>query len=299
MRNRTPHPDLFPLLEKHGITLEEFWKIGRGASASRERRSNLITDLHSQGTSWVKMMEITGLSLGAIQNLTRAMWNPASRENSKECGRKTGRLWKGKKRPGQLERQWKSGIFDHLRGAKLSEERKAKLREAVTPERRRKMSAHSKRLWQDPSVRETLLAFHRSPQERERRSALQTQRLQEDPVKWLRGRGSLVTSPKCRGGQEFWVRSSYEQRAVQILTQDPKVLSFEFEPRVQFEGRTILPDFLISYPEGKRMVEVKSVWVLSLSPEDPVIRRLLKARRYAEEAGIPFEIWTERELGLC
>lgn len=299
MKTRTPHPDLFSLLEKHNLTLEEFWKTGRGAATSRERRSNLVSDLHSQGTTWARMMEITGLSLSGIQSLTRAMWNPASRENSKECGRKTGHTWKGKKRPGQLERQWKNGTFEHLRGQTLSEERKAKLRESVTPERREKMSTRSKKMWEDPSLREHLLLFHRSPEERQRRSLLQAQRIQDDPVKWLRGKGGLVSSPKCREGREFWVRSSYEKQAVSLLTQDPRVKSFEFEPRLISGGRTILPDFLVDYGDVQKLIEVKSAWVLSLPEEDKVVRRLNRARECAKELGIPFEIWTEKELGLC
>ncbi|OHD18651.1 MAG: hypothetical protein A2Y38_19460 [Spirochaetes bacterium GWB1_59_5] len=103
---------LVPLLEKHGLTWEVFRKKGRPDQGVRDRRAALVTELHRVGTTWAEMMEITGLSNGAIQRLTQAMWNPESRKQASRCGRVTGASWKGKKRPGQLERQWQKGDFD-------------------------------------------------------------------------------------------------------------------------------------------------------------------------------------------
>ena len=186
--NLNPHPQLVPLLEKHGITWEAFSKRGRPASGIRDKRASIVTELHSDGISWGDLMAITGLSNGGIQRLTGAMWNPNSRERVKEIGRGIGSSWKGKTRPGQLEAQWAAGVFDSLRGRIRSDAEKAKLKAGWTPEKRSKMADRSRALWEDPSIRDRILAFHRSPEERARRSAAQALRLAQNPAQWSRGK---------------------------------------------------------------------------------------------------------------
>jgi len=115
MQVSIPHPKLVPLLEKHGVTYVEFAKRGRPKKGNEKIvgvRRDIITELHSQGTSWADMMVVTGLGQGSIQRLTRAMWNPASRGVLHDVGVRVGRSWKGKSRPGQLEAQWAAGNFD-------------------------------------------------------------------------------------------------------------------------------------------------------------------------------------------
>jgi len=244
------------------------------------------------------MIEVSGLSLGSIQRLTKAMWNTASRENSKEAGRQTGYTWKGKKRPGQLERQWKSGVFDSLRGRVRPPEERARLKAGWTPEVRAKQGRRLRTQWSTATFREKLLAFHRAPEERARRSFLQTERMLRSPWTYGRGRGSWVTSPKCREGVPFWVRSSYEKRAVDQITRDANVLSFEYEARHQVGTNTLLPDFIVHYEGRTVLVEVKSQWVRQLPAEDRVQIRLQRARHLAQRQGWDFTIWTEADLGL-
>lgn len=108
----SPHPKLVALLQKHSLDWSVFVKRGRPPGGVREKRSAIVTELHESGYSWADMMTITGLSNGAIQRLTQAMWNPESRENVRQNMKKVGGSWRGKKRPGQLEAQWGKGDFD-------------------------------------------------------------------------------------------------------------------------------------------------------------------------------------------
>ena len=92
MKSENPQPELVPLLEKHGISWALFSKKGRLSNDLKwvsGKRSDIITEMHSKGTSWSDMIRISGLSLGSIERLTKAMWNDASRKNSSENGAKT------------------------------------------------------------------------------------------------------------------------------------------------------------------------------------------------------------------
>ena len=294
-----PHPRLIPLLKEHGLDWEVFRKRGRPPKGVREKRAAIVTELHQKGTSWAEMMEITGLSNGSIQRLTKAMWNPATRETVREVGRKLGASWKGRPRPGQLEAQWKAGTFDFFRGKVLSEEERAHLRASWTPELRRDAAEHSRnRVWGDPDVRARLLAFHRSPEQRARYSRAQTRRMQETPKTYLRGRASWVDTPK--GDKDrVYVRSSYEAATVRKLEADPNVVSYQFEPRqVLPDGKWVLPDFFVTYTDGREvLVEVKAQWVFGLPPSHQVHQRLKVSQDIAARKGWGFEVWTEKELG--
>lgn len=142
--------------------------------------------------------------------------------------------------------------------------------------------------------------FHRSEEERVRRSQAQALRMTEDPVKWTRGRGALLEVLKCEGTQKLWVRSSYEQVAVQLLEADAEVSSYQYEPLLETPClRHIKPDFL-AFRKNNRplLIEVKASWVLELALDHPVRLRLQLAADMAGALGWDFEIWTEKNKGL-
>jgi lambda repressor-like predicted transcriptional regulator len=295
-----PHPDLVPLLEKYGISWELFSKKGRlpnDLKWVKEKRSSVITEMHSKGTSWGDMIEITGLSLGSIERLTKAMWNKASRENSSAIGIRVGKSWKGKHRPGQLERQWAVGTFDFHRGRIRPEWELEKIRASWTPELRLRAGEHAREIWSDPVCRAKILAFHRSPEERARLSRLQAQRMLDYPNKYSKGRSEWV--PTLKGVcEKAFARSSYEVAAITMLEADPSVVRYEHEHRFVLEnGHWALPDFLVQYADGHMLlVEVKASWVLGLPSDYKIQRRLEVARQLADTNGWGFAIWTEREL---
>ena len=291
-----PHPKLVPLLARHEISWDLFSKQGRPPNGVREKRSRIVTDLHQEGMSWEEMMEVTGLSNGGIQRLTGAMWNPKSRERLRENGRRTGESWKGKKRPGQLKRQWKSGNFDSLRGRIRPPEERARLREGWTPECRESASQHSLNMWKEDGVRKRLLDFHRSPEERKRRSREQSQRMKDNPGKWVRGKSEWLDTPKGFKDRAY-VRSSYEAAAVRLLEEDPEVIRYEHERRIALSsGSWMLPDFIVEYEDGSTLlVEVKASWVLGLSVEHKISKRLMLSADLASDRGWGFAIWTERK----
>lgn len=293
-----PHPKLIPLLEKQHITWEVFSKRGRPAPGVREARVAIVTELHAAGTSWAEMMKITGMSNGGIQRLTEAMWNPASRKKMQEGMRKVGSSWKGKKRTGQLNRQWAKGDFDGLKGRKRPDHERAKLKAAWTPERKEAASKHSKKLWANVDIRKRLLAFHQNPEERVKRSCNQALRMLITPAKFVRGRAQWVTTIK-EVRPLIRVRSSYEAAAVKKLDADAEVLAFEYETPFRLEdGHLILPDFIIHKTNGQHvLIEVKAAWTSNLPPEHSVQKRLLKAKELARSRGWGFAVWTEKELG--
>jgi len=294
------HPKLKFLLHKHGITLEEFHKQGRPKRHVKLAREAIVTELHESGMTWNEMAEITGKSTSFIQRNTKAVGNPASHRNRVENARKVGRSRAGEKKPWlskAMKRKWYEGDFDFHIGRVRPEEEKKALKEAwKDPTLRQEASDRLKSLWEDPQYRQNLLQFHRSEEERVRRSRAQTLRLLQNPSKWSRGQGGYVTVTKCSGKSRIWVRSSYEEATVHLLESDPTVCSFEYEPRFELEcGRWILPDFLITYKDGSKiLVEVKASWVLSLPADSKKIRRLEESRRVAASKGWFFEIWPEK-----
>lgn len=224
---RTAHPSLKPLLEKHGLTLDQFWK---------------------------------------------AMWNPASRENSRENARRTGHTWKGKKRPGQLARQWKAGTFDFHYGRVRSETEKANHKASYTWAVRAKMST------------KRISYFRRHP---------------EKIMGW--GKREWLDVTKDTRSPKICVRSSYEKKAVQILEGADWVANYIYEPVLNIRGRRrILPDFVVTRADGSRcLVEVKPQWVLDFfEPGSGIVQRLERAKAEATVRGWDFEIWTEKELGI-
>lgn len=296
-----PHPKLAPLLSKHNVTHADFIKKGRPVKGTGEvlvsARRAIITELHAQGTSWAEMLEVTGLGQGSIQRLTGAMWNSESRKRVSENGVRTGKSWKGKPRPGQLERQWAAGTFDFHRGRTRPESERQSLRDGWTPNCRQEAGHRALRNWSDPDVRAKYMAFHTSPEERVRRSVAQAQRMKENPDVYARGRAEWVDTPKGLH-ERAYVRSSYEKAAVHRLEDNTKVLRYEYERVLSLpDGRWVLPDFIVEYAGAKVvLVEVKASWVLTHPNCEDVRERLATAEKFAREQGWTFEVWTEREL---
>lgn len=296
----TPHPLLIPLLDEHGITWEQFRKKGRPAPGVREKRATIVTTLHRAGTTWEDMTRITGLSLMGIQRLTEAVGNGESRKNRAEAAAQTGRSRRGESKPWLSDRMrdaWSEGKFEFHRGRTRSPEERARVAAGWTPESRQSASAAHVQLWTDSSYRDRLLAFHRSPEERARRSREQARRIAEDPEKWTRGKGSYVKTTRCRNGDRIWVRSTYEVAAVKVLETDSAVCSYTYEPRLQLpDGTEIRPDFVVRRSDGVQLVEVKASWVLNLPPEHKVARRLRRAQDEATRRGWSFYTWTEQDV---
>ena len=296
-------PRLSSLLEKHGLTLEQLRKVGRppkGWEGVFALRSALVTDLHMQGTSWAEMIAITGLSNGAIQRLTRAMWNPASRETVRENGIRLGKSWKGRRSVGKslgLKAAWAAGTFDFHRGRIRSEKECQRLRDGWTPQHRQVQVENSLRNWSDPVIRAKIMAFHHSPEEQERKSRLQVQRLKDHPCKYLSGRAECVVTPKGLH-ERAYARSSYEVAAIRKLETEPTVLRYEHERVLRIpNGHWILPDFIVEYEDAHVvLVEVKAAWVLKQPKSSRVIKRLALAEDFARSQGWGFDVWTEREL---
>jgi len=301
----TPHPELVPYLEKYVLTWEEFSQTSKGrpkkddvnAEAIKGRKSDLVTDLHSQGMPWAKMCELTGKTIGFIQKYTRATGNENSLKNRQENAARTGRAGAGIAKPWyseQLKQSWENGEFDFHRGRVRPQHEIDKIKKAwEAPGLKERQSIRHKELWQEPGYRDAILEYHRSPEERANRSKAQTQRMKDDPVKWIRGKHSTVTSTKSEPST-FIVRSTYEARAVELLNADPGVISFEYEPSFRLpNGKRILPDFVVERADGMTIIEVKAAWALD---HKEARFRLDLAEQEAARRGWGFQIWTEKEL---
>ena len=299
MRDRIVNPRLEALLVKYGLTLDQFYQRGRPAARYKKQKSDLVTELHQAGTTWKEMLEITGLALGSIQRLTKAMWNSNSRKSAQENGKKVGALCKGMKREWltkQLKESWEQGKFDFHKGRKRSEEEKARLKAGWTVERREQQSESKKQKWQTVAYRDKLVAYHNQPEIRAKYSREQTRRMSENPVKWTRGRGAYVDTLKGTK-KTIWTRSSYERAAIKVLDADSTVISYDYEPMVFLgDKRWILPDFIVTFVDcSKKIIEVKASWVLTMPVDDKRQKRLNLARDYALNNQLGFDIWTEKD----
>lgn len=288
---------LEPLLVKFDLTKDDLNKKGRVAKEIVEKRSALVSHLHKQGYSWKEMVEITGLSNGSIQRLTKAKGCKAVQDKRKKLGVKAGRSTKGMDRSEQLKKQWAKGDFDFHRGRVRPQHERDRLKEGWdNPESRAKASANSlENVWGDKEVKQKLMDFHHSPEERAKRSNAQAIRMKDNPTPYLRGKTSIEATPKGNK-DEVRVRSSYEAKTISILESDPNVKSYTYEPIYKVAGRTILPDFVVHYQDGSTtLVEVKSQWALN---REDVIARLALSEKVAGDNGWSYQTWTEKELGL-
>lgn len=268
------HPKLAPLLAKHELTPDDFFRRGRlppDKTHVLERRRALVTELHAAGTSWADMIAITGLSQGSIQRLTGAMWNQASRKNVSEKAAASGRARKGEKKPwltDQMKQQWAEGKFDFHVGRPRSAEELERQRAAYTPEVRAKMSQKKVLYLRGVAGRGTSYGI-------------------SERVESLKG-GTIVT------------RSQLEASAIDRLDNDPDVASFVYEPIfVLANGKYIMPDFVVIHADGSgTLIEVKPSFVLRRTDENhPDLRRLKVGAEEAARRGLKFVIWTEKELG--
>ena len=293
-----PHPQLLPFLEEFGVTYEAFRKTGRPTDHIVSVRSAVITRLHEVGTSWADMIDITGLSNGTIQRLTKGKRCPAVQQKRAAIGAAVGRQLKGLPKPQlseQMRQRWREGLFDFHIGRKRSEAEKIRLKLAFTPDRKAKMSVARKKLWQNPAYRQHLESYHRSDEERIRRSVAQTNRMRQNPERW--GRGGYVTGAKHTGHPEFWIRSRMEAMAVYILEEDPNVVSYDYEPLFDLpDGRYIMPDFQVWFADGSvKVIEVKPAWVFRLEPTHRKTIRIALYRQVIADHGLDLEFWTEED----
>lgn len=287
------------LLDKYDLTREQYHKKGRVSKEISQKRRQIVTFLHQQGLTWKEMSTILEKSTSFIQRNTDAMWNPESRKNSSRNGTRTGKMWKGKSRGDQLKRQWEKGDFDSLVGRSLPEEHVQNMKDSWTEERRKEKSEQMKKVWERPGYRTDLLEYHRSPQERKKRSIAQSRRIEENPEKWTRGRGSYQDVKRCTNGDRIWVRSSYETKALEILEDHDNVLHYTYELLCEDSQGHFRPDFFVTYKDGNReIIEVKSYWVLNLPKDHKVKKRLKRSKTHALSRNWGFQIWTEEELGL-
>lgn len=285
------------LLVKFDLAKDDLNKKGRVAKEIVEKRSALVSHLHEQGYSWKEMIEITGLSNGSIQRLTKAKGCKAVQEKRKKLATNAGRATRGMDRSEQLRKQWAKGDFDFHRGRVRPQHERDRLKEAwKDPDLRKLASENSKKyVWGDEEVRQKLMDFHQSPEERARRSKAQAIRMKDSPTPYLRGKTSIEATPKGNK-EEVRVRSSYEAKTISILESDPNVKSYIYEPIYKVAGRTILPDFVVHYQDGSTtLVEVKPQWALN---REDVIARLALSKKVAGDNGWSYQTWTEKELGL-
>lgn len=285
------------LLVKFDLSKDDLNKKGRVAKEIVEKRSALVSHLHEQGYSWKEMTEITGLSNGSIQRLTKAKGCKAVQEKRKKLGTNAGRATRGMDRSEQLKKQWAKGDFDFHRGRVRPQHERDRLKEGWdNAESRTKASASSLRnVWGNKEVRQKLMDFHQSPEERAKRSNAQAIRMKDNPTPYLRGKTSIEATPKGNK-DEVRVRSTYEAKTISILESDPNVKSYTYEPIYKVAGRTILPDFVVHYQDGSTtLVEVKPQWALN---REDVIARLALSEKVADDNGWSYQTWTEKELGL-
>lgn len=289
------HPHLAPLLEKYGISWDDFSRKGRPPKGVSELRSCIVTDLHAEGRTWADVMAITGLSNGAVQRLTKAKRNPNTMARVRSSAAELGRSGAGVPKPwlsDDLRRRWADGRFD-FHCAPRSEKDRVALRASWTDERRVRMSNIRTRLWAEASYRGRLEAYHRSPEVRRQRSTQQAYRMAHAPATFIRGVRSFVFAMKC---DQFLIhtRSSYETAVVHLLESDPRVRSYTYEPTMTDECGVLFPDFVVTWADGgTTLIEVKAHWVTRLPPEHKVTVRLERSRRLADRMGWSFDIWTE------
>ena len=297
-----PDPRLVPLLEKYGITNAEFVKRGRLPPDRREivmgARARIITEFHVAGTTWDRMMEITGLGRGGIQNYTNGTHNPKSSWNKIEAAVLAN---KGRKKPEVSQRnseQWANGVrkphYGHVRSQASIDKQKL----GFTPDRLQKMSDQQKALWEEPGFRSKSTQSRNTAEYKTKMSETKVQWMREHPEHCNRSHGKWV-EPTKSAELKCYMRSSFEVAAFEILERDPEVVSYEHEKTIQTSsGRWILPDFVVVYKDGHTMmVEVKPAFrVKDVPVNEEAIKRLKIAEYESSVRGWGFAIWTEKEL---
>lgn len=104
-------------------------------------------------------------------------------------------------------------------------------------------------------------------------------------------------SPKLL--REVIYRSSWEEKAYQILDNDEKVISYQEEPcRISYYYETYkryyIPDILITYNDGtQKLIEIKPSYFLEAKVNKA---KFTAAKEYCEKRNWIFEVWTESSL---
>ena len=182
------------------------------------------------------------------------------------------------------------------KGVPKSEEARAAMRESWTDERRQERAEHSRKLMEDPAMREKVAksarAFNSTPEARASRSRTNAETVRS---RWFKP-PVPVSSAKAPGLTH--VRSKSEAAALAYLTDREDVLSIEYEPEaVPYatpDGeRYTVPDFAITTSTGRVIVEVKLAPSRYAAREK---RKMSAVREAAETRGEGFELVTEREL---
>lgn len=106
-------------------------------------------------------------------------------------------------------------------------------------------------------------------------------------------------------GKEVFYRSSWEKKAMEMLENNPSVLSFSYEPFFipyyrlhgkQMNLRHYVPDLLIEYSNGeKKLVEIKPKCYLEAAVN---LAKFSAAREYCLKNGMTFEVWTQEDLDI-
>ncbi len=156
--------------------------------------------------------------------------------------------------------------------------------------------------WSDPSYRE--------------KQSSAVVRLRENGVLAERSRAGGLTAKGGRGrkGYYFSKKNScnifYQSKDGELLAyirleNDPNVFKYG---RVQFSLPYILdgkahqyrPDIMVEFLDGTyRIIEVKMSWEFEyVEACRRITVKLLVLRKYCEEHGLTYEVWTEKELGI-
>lgn len=134
----------------------------------------------------------------------------------------------------------------------------------------------------------------RSDESRRRMSIAQAKRI-------INGRGQGLAKGYIKGyyfspkAGKIYYMSSWEQRAFQLLDQDPSVISFKTQPfRIALpNGRNYIPDILVIYLDKLILIEIKPSGFLGMR-DNPI--KFQAARDYCSMNNMKFEIWTEKQL---
>lgn len=302
------HPKLESLLEEYNLDHSDFDRKGRLPSDRskeiKEKRAKIVTALHEEGTKWEDMASILGKPISFIQRYSNAKGNPATQENRVEAGKEAGKKCRGMDRPWlseRMEEDWENGKFDFHKGRERPEEEIEKIKGGWTEEKREKRSEMMEEKWDSVEYREKLLEFHRSEEERARRSKQQSKLMREKPELFCRGNQHTFDSSDLEKCEEFnkddglLVRSSYEKAAVIFLEESEEVTSYQYEPTFHLDWSEgfdyILPDFLVKRSSDcTLLVEVKASWQV----EGGLTDRLEASKKLSDKRGWSFSVWTEK-----
>ena len=132
-----------------------------------------------------------------------------------------------------------------------------------------------------------------SEEVREKMSKTRAERIQNGTIRLSKGETVFFK----KANKEVFARSSWEKDFMEKLDNDDIVLSAIFEPfvvmyRYAQKQRHYIPDILIIYKDGtKKLVEIKPSCFLDAQIN---IDKFSAAKKYCEEKGMTFEVWTEK-----